>query len=296
VDLALFIKSRLEELGLEQKDLAASARVTESYISQLLARKKVPPSAGRTEIYARMSTFLKLPEGELSKLADLQRRDRLRKLLGEQLKPLHGRCRELLLTKCARGWRREVRLIFEREPFGELERLVTQTFLSAAKIIARDQLGDDKRVGVMAEVSGRSNDQIRAECLAFVDSEPFNITDEICTSFLAPLIEWWDVDLKTFRIDLIPNRKLITSGRKRFEFVETKPERPISLELGFQEFFTDEALRGDATDEELSFLKNLKFNTRRPTRIYYYRQLQNLRDPLNFGGALPVRSSPQKKG
>jgi hypothetical protein len=63
VDLALVIKSRLEELGLEQKDLAASAQVTESYISQLLARKKVPPSAARTEIYARMSRFLKLPGG-----------------------------------------------------------------------------------------------------------------------------------------------------------------------------------------------------------------------------------------
>ena len=63
MDLALHIKHRLGELGLEQKDLAAAAQVTESYISQLLARKKVPPSAGRTEIYARMSRFLGLPEG-----------------------------------------------------------------------------------------------------------------------------------------------------------------------------------------------------------------------------------------
>jgi transcriptional regulator with XRE-family HTH domain len=59
VDLALVIKYRLEELGLEQKDLAAAAQVTGSYISQLLARKKVPPSAGRTEIYARMTRFLR---------------------------------------------------------------------------------------------------------------------------------------------------------------------------------------------------------------------------------------------
>jgi transcriptional regulator with XRE-family HTH domain len=82
VDLALVIKSRLEELGLEQKDLAASAQVTESYISQLLVRKKVPPSAARTEIYAGMSRFLKLPEDELSKLADLQRRQRVKKIRG----------------------------------------------------------------------------------------------------------------------------------------------------------------------------------------------------------------------
>ena len=286
MDLALFIKSRLEELGLEQKDLAASAQVTESYISQLLARKKVPPLAGRTEIYARMSRFLKLPEGELSKLADLQRRERLKKIVSEQLKPLHAQCRELLLTKCASGRRREVRVIFERESFGELERLITQKLLAFARTIAKDVLPDKQGVRVMAEISGRSPEQIRAESLAFLDSEPFNISDEICAPFLATLIEWWDVDLKTFRIDLIPNRQLIPGGRKRFEFVETEPERPVALEPGFQEFLAHASLSGDATEEELAFLKTLKFDGRQPSRIYYYRQLQNLRDPLNFGDPL----------
>ena len=43
MDVSLVIKERLEELGLEQRDLAAAAEVTESYISQLLTRKKLPP-------------------------------------------------------------------------------------------------------------------------------------------------------------------------------------------------------------------------------------------------------------
>ena len=42
MDVCLVIKQRLEELGLEQRDLAA-AEVPESYISQLLTRKKLPP-------------------------------------------------------------------------------------------------------------------------------------------------------------------------------------------------------------------------------------------------------------
>ena len=42
MDACLVIKQRLEELGLEQRDLAAAAEVTESYISQLLTRKKLP--------------------------------------------------------------------------------------------------------------------------------------------------------------------------------------------------------------------------------------------------------------
>ncbi len=43
MDVCVVIKERLEELGVEQKDLAAAAEVTESYISQLLTRKKSPP-------------------------------------------------------------------------------------------------------------------------------------------------------------------------------------------------------------------------------------------------------------
>jgi transcriptional regulator with XRE-family HTH domain len=74
VDVSLVIRHRLEELGLEQRDLAAAAQVTESYISQLLTRKKVPPAPGRTDIYDKMAKFLKLPNGELAKLADLSAR------------------------------------------------------------------------------------------------------------------------------------------------------------------------------------------------------------------------------
>jgi len=42
VDVSLVIRHRLTELGREQRDLAAAAQVTESYISQLLTRKKAP--------------------------------------------------------------------------------------------------------------------------------------------------------------------------------------------------------------------------------------------------------------
>ncbi|HUX10375.1 MAG TPA: helix-turn-helix transcriptional regulator, partial [Terriglobia bacterium] len=52
------IKHRLEELGLDQRELASAAQVTESYVSQLLTRKKAPPAPARTDIYDKMSKFL----------------------------------------------------------------------------------------------------------------------------------------------------------------------------------------------------------------------------------------------
>ena len=65
MDVCLLIKQRLEELGLEQKDLATAAEVTDSYISQLLSRKKLPPAPDRTDIYLKMGKLLKLPKGRL---------------------------------------------------------------------------------------------------------------------------------------------------------------------------------------------------------------------------------------
>jgi hypothetical protein len=41
-------------------------------------------------------------------------------------------------------------------------------------------------------------------------------------------------------------------------------------------------LSGGATEGEVAFLKRLRFDGRRPTPLYYYRELQSLRDPLHF--------------
>ena len=79
MDFPLLIRIRLRDLGTEQRDLAAAAQVTESYISQLLTGKKPPPAPERTDIYERMETFLRLPAGQLATLADLQRTEALKR-------------------------------------------------------------------------------------------------------------------------------------------------------------------------------------------------------------------------
>ena len=63
MDFPLLIRQRLKELGTEQRDLAAAAQVTESYISQLLTGKNAPPAPERTDIDDRMETFLRPPPG-----------------------------------------------------------------------------------------------------------------------------------------------------------------------------------------------------------------------------------------
>ncbi|MGH7253870.1 MAG: helix-turn-helix domain-containing protein, partial [Nitrospiraceae bacterium] len=91
-----------------------------------------------------------------------------------------------------------------------------------------------------------------------------------------------DIDLATFDMEIALNRRLVPGPLKKFEFVERKPEPLFDEEPGLTAFLRDPALGGDATEEEIEFLKNLRFTRKRPTPLYYYRELQNLRDRLHF--------------
>jgi transcriptional regulator with XRE-family HTH domain len=289
VDMRLLIRQRLAELGLEQKELAAAAEVTESYISQLLSRKKLPPAPDRTDIYDRMSRLLKLPPGKLAKLADLQRRDELKKSLSEPPAPLFNEVRELILQKCAPASTPQIRAIFEKEPFGALERLVTQKLLDVVKRVAKEELESENWLRLVARLSRRSYEDTRVSVLEFLDTDVFNLSVENCVSFLDPLIESWDIDLTSFGMEIVLNRRLAPGHSKRFEFVEREAGQTLEEEPGFKEFLRDRHLSGDAAQEEIEFLKGLRFKGKRPTPLYYYRELQNLRDPLHFSG--PARGN-----
>lgn len=282
MDVSLLIRHRLQELGLDQKDLAVAAEVTESYISQLLARKKAPPAPGRTDIYDKLGSVLKLPKGELSELAEVQRKDELRKRVAEPPQPLLKECRQLILRKCHRSREKELRIIFDKEPFGELERLITQKLLDVAQGFAWEKQGSDEWLRWIARSTGRSFRRMRVAALDFLDVDVFHVSAAVCASFLDPMIDSWEIDLKTFGMRVALNPKLASGSVKRFEFVEQRPEVESPLEPGLEQFLQDTSLSGDANKEEIEFLKALKFSGRRPTAIYYYRELQNLRDPLHF--------------
>ncbi|MGE3539996.1 MAG: helix-turn-helix domain-containing protein [Candidatus Tectimicrobiota bacterium] len=282
MDVAFVIRQRLAELGCEQRELARAAEVTESYISQLLTRKKAPPASHRTDLYEKLEHFLHMPLGELARLADLQRQEELQGKLGEVPEPLFQDVRTLILRKCASEQERYVRAIFEKQPFGELERLVTQKLLDVVKNVAREELASEVWLRRMAELGERSYEQIRVIVLDFLDADIFTVSAEHCEAFLEPLLESWSIDLETFGMDIVLNRRLVPEHLKQFAFMEKAPEDLEQIEPGLVAFLKDSSLSGEATEEEIAFLKRLKFKGKRPLPLYYYRELQNLRDPLHF--------------
>jgi hypothetical protein len=232
-----------------------------------------------------METFLKLPAGQLATMADVQRRDVLVRKLSDPPTPLFKEVRELILRKCAPRNAKLIREMVEKEPFGALERLVTQKLLEVVKRVTREELNDETWLRLVARLSARSYEQLRVIVLEFLETDVFNVSDENCVTFLDPLIESWDIDLGTFGMEIVLNRRLAPGRPKKFEFVERQTVAPDDREPGLQAFLQDPALSSSATEEEITFLKTLKFRRRRPTPLYYYRELQSLRDPLHFRDA-----------
>src|ERR1700746_1246323 len=139
---------------------------------------------------------------------------------------MFGEIRELILRKCVPDKEKQVREIFERQPFGELEHLVTQKLLDVIKKVAREELNSENWLRLLARLAGRSYEQTRVTLLEFLDTDVFSLSPENCIAFLDPLIESWDVDLTTFAMEIVLNRRIASGDPRRFAFVETEPDQP----------------------------------------------------------------------
>ena len=199
--------------------------MTESYISQLLTRKKLPPAPERTDIYDKMGKFLRLPRGKLAQLAHLHRKEEFKRTFMDPPTPLFAEVRELILRKCTPDKEQQLRAIFEQQPFGELERFVTQKLLDVVKRVTKEELDSESWLRRVARLSRRSYEEIRVIVLEFLDTDVFNVSVENCASFLEPLIESWDIELASLGIEIVLNRRLAPGSPKRFEFVETEVDQ-----------------------------------------------------------------------
>src|SRR5258706_15844053 len=101
--------------------------------------------------------------------SDAWRREELMRGIECPPAPLFEDVRKLILRKCAPEQQQQVRAIFEKQPFGGLERLVTQKLLDVIKGVARDDLEREKWLRSVARLSGRSYKQMRVMILEFLD-------------------------------------------------------------------------------------------------------------------------------
>lgn len=197
--LGELLHRRLRELGRSSAELAEAVAVPAQYIDDLISGSRRPPRPARTDIYQKMTVFLRLGRNEIAACADAERSD----LAPVVPARLDAAVRTRLLRLCAAETARKLERRRARDDGAELTGYLAR-LLDVAQGAVRRLLEDQVGLRAMAVARGASYEAMRLRVLEFLDTTADTLTTEDLAEFLLPRITGWDVDLATgvFRVVL----------------------------------------------------------------------------------------------
>jgi len=199
--LGELLHRRLRELGCSPAELAAAVAVPEQYIDDLISGSRRPPRPSRTDIYPKMTAFLRLGRTEIVACADAERSGAAPAVISGPDALVRAR----LLALCAPETARKLERRKARGGAGGAELVgYFQRLLDVAQGAVRRMLDDQIGLRALATARGSSYEAMRLRVLEFLDTTVDGLTTEDLVEFLQPRITSWDVDLETgvFRVVL----------------------------------------------------------------------------------------------
>ncbi|MBI3982046.1 MAG: hypothetical protein HY337_03985 [Gemmatimonadetes bacterium] len=183
------LQQRLREIDRSPEQLAEAVDVPVEYVNELIAGRRRPPLPGRTDVYEKMTRFLRLGRNDLAACAKAERNAAaagpgpnagIRRLLLESCEPTTAQ----ELERRARRVDAEVAAVFER-------------LLSVAQGTVRRMLDDQIALRISATQNGMPYRAMRLRLLEFLDASPSTLTADDFADFMQPRIAQWDVELET---------------------------------------------------------------------------------------------------
>ena len=165
------LRKRLKEINRSSQELAEAAQVPAEYVEDLIGGRRRPPMPGRTDIYERMTTFLKLGRNELAQCARAERAGTPTSS-GAGPEPAVGRA---LLELCEPATARKLARRQGRDAAAELAGIV-QRLLDVVQGTVRRVLENDVGLRVAAAQQGSTYVAMRFRVLQFLDATPETLT------------------------------------------------------------------------------------------------------------------------
>ncbi len=186
------VRRRLREIGRSPSELAEAIAVPPQYIADLIAGSRRPPLPERTDIYPKMTSFLRLRRNEVVACARAERAD-----AAPTRSVAPGvRVRGLLLTLCEPTTARALEQRRTTRGDAELADLL-QRVLDVTQGAVRRTLDDQIGLRLQAAERGCTYLTMRFKVLEFLDVTAASLTQQDLRDFVAPRIALWDVDLQT---------------------------------------------------------------------------------------------------
>jgi hypothetical protein len=206
------MRLRLTEIGRSAADLAEAIGVPAEYVEELIGGSRRPPLPGRTDIYVKMTSFLRLGRSELTARAIAERASTPP---AGRIVP-RARVRELVLALCEPGTAKKLEQ--RRARTGDREMAgVVQRLLDVAQGSVRRTLEDQVGLRIEAAARGTTYPAMRMRVLEFLDVTADNLSADDMAQFVQPRVQRWDVDFDTgvLRVVLHPKGPYASKAQSR---------------------------------------------------------------------------------
>ena len=211
------LSERLKERKQSSNELAEAIEVPSRYVHDLLGGQRRPPAPARTDVYDRMTRFLKLGRTDLIDCATAE----LAQTPADASPPVtevEDRLLDLCTCRTASRLRREM-----REENASMVDLYARV-LAVVQVKVCRSLSDEIPLRIAAKRTGESYPEIRLRTLDFLDRTPATLTVDDVVEFVVPVMAEWDVDegnvLKVVLRAAIPTERhqrspIVRTGRAR---------------------------------------------------------------------------------
>ena len=192
IELRLLLTKRLAELEQTSQALAEATEVPIEYIDDLLAGNRPPLRPGRSDLYDRMASFLKIALSDIEACA--------RFVLGDPptSKPRMPKpaVRKVFLDLCDPKSAQQLEARRAKNGPAELVGFI-QRVLDVVHREVRRSLADRVGLRLQARHSGKAYEVARVEVLEFLDATAATLTATEVSKFVQPRIAKWDIDVET---------------------------------------------------------------------------------------------------
>ena len=192
VKVSQLVRRRLRELKRTPRELAEAVKVSEAYMSDLVAGRRPPPAPGRTDLYVPMAKFLRLHRNDLPTCARVERAQE-----GVGRRRPDPQVWKLVLELCDPARQRSFARRLAKGDGAELAAVIVGRLLEVAQGFVRRQLEDEVGLRVAATRDGCTYLEARMRLLEFLDVGADSLTAEDCEEFVLPRIAAWDIELET---------------------------------------------------------------------------------------------------